>query len=134
MNFKQKGFTMVEMLIVIGVIAVVATVIVLVLNPVELFKQARDAQRINDLLTIENIVLYRERINQSKGVANTVYISQTDHTNNCATLQASLPVLYSPWVYACAPGDAEMVNGTGWLPFNVSDFISAAYKSKQRSC
>lgn len=53
MQTQKKGFTLIELLIVIGILAVLATVTVLVLNPAELFRQARDSQRLSDLGTIK---------------------------------------------------------------------------------
>lgn len=45
---------MLELLIVIGILAILATTAVLVLNPAELLRQARDSQRISDLSTINS--------------------------------------------------------------------------------
>lgn len=46
---NKKGFTLLELLIVIGILAVLATTTLLVLNPAELLRQARDSQRVSDL-------------------------------------------------------------------------------------
>lgn len=49
MNYTaKKGFTLVELLIVIAIVAILATATIVVLNPAELLAQARDAQRIAD--------------------------------------------------------------------------------------
>ena len=50
---KQKGFTLLELLIVIAIISVLAVIIVIVLNPAETLKKARDSQRISDLNTVK---------------------------------------------------------------------------------
>ncbi|MDD5430803.1 MAG: prepilin-type N-terminal cleavage/methylation domain-containing protein [Candidatus Pacebacteria bacterium] len=60
MNTKNnlKGFTLVELLIVIGILAVLSTVVVLVLNPSQLFAQARDSQRISDLSSLNSAISF----------------------------------------------------------------------------
>ncbi len=50
----KKGFTLLELLIVIGILAILATAVTLVLNPAELLKQARDGSRLNDLRALNN--------------------------------------------------------------------------------
>lgn len=44
-----EGFTLIELIITIAVIAALATTVILVINPVNLFKEARDSQRIADV-------------------------------------------------------------------------------------
>ena len=54
----KKGFTLLELLIVIGILSILSTTIVLVINPAELLKKARDSQRISDLNTIKTAIAY----------------------------------------------------------------------------
>jgi type IV pilus assembly protein PilA len=55
-NVLEQGFTLIELLVVIGIIAVLAAIVLVAINPVERFKQARDAQRWNDTNAILNAV------------------------------------------------------------------------------
>lgn len=53
---NRKGFTLIEILIVIGIITVLATAVVVVLNPAKRFEDARDKQREIHLQTILSAV------------------------------------------------------------------------------
>lgn len=50
---RGAGFTLLELLIVIAIIAILSVALVFMLNPAETLKKARDAQRISDLKTVK---------------------------------------------------------------------------------
>ena len=54
---QKKGFTLIEILIVIGLIAVLAGVLIVALNPARQFSQARNAQRWNNIDTIISSII-----------------------------------------------------------------------------
>ena len=56
-NTFSKGFTLVELLVVITILAALAAAVVVVLNPMELLAQGRDAQRMSDLDTVQDALL-----------------------------------------------------------------------------
>src|SRR3712207_5801362 len=63
---KQKGFTLIEILVVIGIIAVLATVVLVAVNPGRQFAQARNTQRISNVNALLNAV--GQNIADNKGV------------------------------------------------------------------
>lgn len=50
---KVKGFTLVEMLVVMGVLGVLATALLVTLNPIDQLRKSNDAQRKSDLAQIK---------------------------------------------------------------------------------
>ncbi len=117
-----KSFTLVELLIVIGILAILTAAVVVVLNPAELLKQARDSKRLQDLTSIDKSLQVSQAIypDISLGTASTVYVSIADTTSTCANI--GLPSLPSGWSYNCVTS-ANLVNsdGTGWIPVNFQD-------------
>lgn len=76
---NQKGFTLIEILVVIGIIAILATVVLIALNPSRQFAQARNSQRSSNVNTILNAV--GQRVADNKGTFPTA--------TGCASLTAS---------------------------------------------
>ena len=51
---NQKGFTLIEMLIVIAIIAILAAAVIIAINPARQFAAARNSQRISDVNAVLN--------------------------------------------------------------------------------
>lgn len=129
----RKGFTLIEVLVVVAIISILATVVVFLLNPVELLRQARDAKRIADLSTLSSAasIYYSKALDDPStlfmGSSSVMYVSVPDPSatstagTNCASL--GLPSLPAGWSYHCAaPSTYLRADGTGWVPidFNTS--------------
>ena len=63
---NNKGFTLIEILLVIGIIAILAAVVLIAINPARQFKQARDSQRVSNVNAILNAV--GQNIADNKGL------------------------------------------------------------------
>lgn len=123
---NKKGFTLLELIIVIAVIAILATTVILVLNPVNILQEARDSQRIADLGQMSSALgLYLATVQSpSLGDPNKCYVytggggytapetsngTGCDQTNNnrhgtkLATVSSS-----------------RAVDGNGWIPVNLT--------------
>ncbi len=65
-NFRRKGFTLIEILVVIGIIAVLAAVVLVAVNPARQFKLARDSQRTSNVTALLSAI--GQNIAEHKGV------------------------------------------------------------------
>lgn len=55
-HVQKSGFTLVELLVVIAIVAILAAVVVLIINPLELTRRGRDAARLTDLANLQNAI------------------------------------------------------------------------------
>ena len=53
---KQSGFTLIEILVVIGLIAVLSAIVIIAINPARQFAQGRNAQRVSNVNAILNAI------------------------------------------------------------------------------
>ncbi|MFA6135778.1 MAG: LamG-like jellyroll fold domain-containing protein [Candidatus Paceibacterota bacterium] len=117
---ENNSFTLVELLVVIGILAVLTTAVIIVLNPTEFLSQSRDSRRMNDLSLLNNSLQNLEAIDPtiSFGTPLTVYVSiPDDASSTCGTL--GLPNLPSGYTYNCvSTANLTKTNGTGWVPVN----------------
>ena len=109
MKTNKKGFTLIELLITIGVLAVLATVVVLVLNPAELFRQARDTRRLSDLGTVRDAIVFT--LGTESTGQNIITTARSSAAGAVACDTADL------FTTACVPVTTGVtdVDGTGWV-------------------
>jgi len=137
------GFTLLELLIVIAILAILSATLLFLVNPVEIFKKSRDTKRVSDLREISKTISYL--IEQTGGTldmdgpfqsntcqgeaSQTIYLSLVDSlSSTCQTLitNGSLPSPPAGWQYHCpnSQNDLAKVDGNGWLPIN---FLQTTY-------
>ena len=142
----SHGFTLLELLIVVSIIAILSVALVLVLDPAETLRKSRDAQRMSDLSTLKTAIgLYTTS-------TTTPYLGGNANNNGCNPTPTTA-WLYSatgPWIYYSLPTSAGTVadltldgdtnttsvgknvatpaltDSTGWIPVNFDTLIGGS--------
>ena len=115
---KQKGFTLLEILLVVAAIAILAGIVILAINPGKQLADTRNSQRRVDVQTISNAV-YQYSIDNSGTIPVTISTTPTEickTDGSCGGL-VDLSVLTANGKYLVAmPTDpnTSSVNGTGY--------------------
>lgn len=136
---KNGGFTLLELLIVIAIIAILSVALVIVLNPAETLKKARDAQRISDLSTIKTAMgLYMTSVaNPILGGASNDMCKETasgawaSGDKIAYSLPSGTPITAptfdgSSEVDALQVSNPSLTDGTGWIPVDFSDITGGS--------
>jgi len=136
---KSSGFTLLELLIVIAIIAILSVALVIVLNPAETLKKARDAQRISDLSTSKTAIgLYMTSVSPAYlgGVSDNSLCKATPTTSWSGTAKISYSYPSATSIsdstldagsvsprQASTPG---LTDGNGWIPVNFNSITGGS--------
>jgi len=130
-TISKRGFTLLELIIVIAILAILAVIITLALNPAELLARSRDSQRLSDLDVLETALgLYAAETNTSDP-------DGPSFTNSCAyeadprlfvsvpsdngEVNPSDPQAWAGWTWErTTQANVAHVNGSGWVPLDLT--------------
>ena len=131
---QSGGFTLLELLIVISIVAILSVALIIVLNPAETLRKARDAQRISDLNNLKSAIgIYMTNTaspilgsannascktipSTARGAAGTFKIYYSLPSTSAitdVTLDGS--TVTTPAVQVATPA---LTSGSGWIPVN----------------
>ena len=96
---QQKGFTLIELIVVIAIIAVLAGMVMIILNPAAILEKARDTKRMEDLDTL-NKVIHLAVLDGEIALQNTSGVCPTCRSNA-----------------APSPGIQDIGGVTGWVKY-----------------
>jgi hypothetical protein len=119
---------------VIAIIAILAVVVVLTLNPAELLRQSRDANRVSDMATLTSALnLYltdQSSVSSfSLGTVSSTGISIYDPNASSTCGSLGLPSLNvsSGQAWQCSASSSyRNVNNSGWIPVNFNAITAGA--------
>ncbi len=143
LKIKPKGFTFIEILVVMTLLVVIGAILILILNPAEYLKRTRDAKRLSDasILSLAMAhynysVSFNEKNKDEDGPhfpsSGVPPLPVTDSCKNEANPRIFVsvpsdnnedsPVPDSPWVYSRVTStQLKSVDGSGWLPIRFVD-------------
>ena len=127
-RLTSKGFTLIEVLLVIGIIAILASIVIIAINPARQLAQARNTQRWSNVNTILNAI-HQYAVDNKGTLPSTLTTNATEacatgiSTTTCASsVLINLDTLTTNELYvtalptdpACPAGDFCNANGTGY--------------------
>lgn len=140
---KRAGFTLLELLIVVAILAILSVALIIVLNPAETLRKSRDVQRMSDLSTMKTalgLYLTSTATPYLGGAATNATCKPTPATawgsSGTYKIWYSLPstsaitavaidgsTLVTPAAQSANP---SFTDGTGWIPVNFSSLTGGS--------
>jgi prepilin-type N-terminal cleavage/methylation domain-containing protein len=134
----MRGFTLIEILVAIFIIAIIIGLGFFYINPLEIFKEIRDQQRIKDLEVLSSAILNYIKISNEVDLDGENYVLTGKDEEN-PSIYLSLPfdkatLSFSTitsndgtiWSikYNASSTNLKLINGEGWLPINLIEETS----------
>ena len=117
LSFSQKnsgGFTLLELLIVIAIIAILSIALVFMLNPAETLKKARDAQRISDLKSVKTALGIMLTASSTPNLDSGRAVCSTNTVGATLTPKISYSAFPAPTTIGGTDAGADSANGTAF--------------------
>ncbi|MFA6521312.1 MAG: type II secretion system protein [Candidatus Gracilibacteria bacterium] len=131
------GFTLVELLIVLTIVAILAVATVLILNPAEILKKSRDTQRMSDVGSMKSAIgLYLSTAtapilggvlddgcaDDGTAAERNIWLSYPSDTE--LVTDATPPATWgdagaNAWTQV-TKANAGLISGAGWIPVNLT--------------
>lgn len=112
----QKGFTLVELLIVITILVILGVVVIVLIDPAEILAQSRDAQRISDLASMKGAI--QLTLSSTTPLSTSCYNTAAPTGSNQPTANIFTTLMTAVGVSGygtTATSSALLVDGTGWV-------------------
>jgi prepilin-type N-terminal cleavage/methylation domain-containing protein len=136
---NAKGFSLIELLTVVGILAILGLVLIYLLNPAQLLTEGRDGSRVSSISALDKAIslYYSNALNTPgtlfMGTSSVIYVSIPDPnaTTTAGTNCAGMGFPATTSTYHCAAPSAYLkVDGTGWVPINFATFPGGSPISK----
>ena len=111
---QAKGFTLIELIIVITILVILGVVVVMLIDPAEIMAQSRDSQRISDLATMKGAT----QLVLASGVPSnygTVCDTAQPITAMAKIWTSTVTAGGSGYSFVSATSTRSLVDSTGWV-------------------
>ncbi|MDI6734234.1 MAG: prepilin-type N-terminal cleavage/methylation domain-containing protein [Patescibacteria group bacterium] len=119
---NEKGFTLIELIITIAILAVLVTVLVVAINPAEQLQRSRDTKRVGDLEALKtalNLYLAQATTTINLGGGNACVGSTTIRLYTNTTGAIATSSTFCPTCTTVNASTSQTVGAAGWMPARI---------------